>query len=593
MKNKVNSQQEVTIRGTATSPGIAIGPAFIFKPYSINLSELDTKVQDISAEIRHFESAIKKVLESLTYAQINSEANYQNQFSEIFESQKAFLKDPVLIKEIKQEIDQSKHSAANVVSRILSGKSDYFINLENTYFRERAYDILDLKQKLVHALLGINIDYRLSNPAVVVAEMLSPSDTILFNRNFILGFLTDKGGKTSHAAIMARSLQIPSVVNGVNLSKIIQQGDFLIIDGLEGEVIINPSSSTRKKYEKLHHDYIRYKKALHKENRKKAITKDKQSIQLLANIEFSHEISDVKKNRAEGVGLFRTESIFIEKNGLPNEEEQFEVYKKLAEQLNPAGVVIRTIDLGGDKLIAGYTESDEMNPFLGWRAIRFCLDKPEIFKTQLRAILRAGAFGEIRILVPMVSSVNEIIHTQKLIEEAKTELLFNDMAFSNRIPLGIMIETPAAATMAHVFAKYVDFFSIGTNDLTQYVLAIDRTNDKVAHSYNTFNPSVLFLIANTIKAAQQNDIGVTLCGEFSAVPEAIPLLLGMGLRSFSMNPFSLPEVKIIIRNLDISECRVFYDSVKNLHTENEIEDKCRKFLNKRLPGLKLLKKEKN
>lgn len=579
----------MVLKGIPTSPGIAIGPAYIFRPFSINMSELEVRIADVDAEIAHFENAIEKVLEQLEYAQMNSEENYDDQFSDIFESQKAFLRDPYLINEIKQNISNSKHSAAHVISKVLSEKSEHFINLENTYFRERAYDIIDLKQKLIHALLGIDIDYQLSKPSIVIAEILTPSDTINFNRNFILGFLTDKGGKTSHAAILARGLRIPSVVNGSNLSKFIQHDEMIIVDGFSGKIILNPDEATKDRYLQLQDEFQSFEDELLKEIDKEARTIDEKHIYLHANIEFLHEVNDVKINRADGIGLFRTESLYIGKKAEPTEEEQLDVYTKLLEQLHPAPVVIRTMDLGGDKLLEGYSSDNESNPFLGWRAIRFCLDRPQVFKTQLRAIYRAGPAGNVKILLPMISSVEEMMRVTEIIDEIKRELQLKDIPFSDHVELGIMIETPSAAMLIPFLANYADFFSIGTNDLTQYVLAIDRTNARVSKYYNTFNPAVLQIIEQSIRLAETYEREITLCGEFAAVPEAIPLLLGMGLKHLSMTPFYLPEAKKIIRSVDTGQCRQLLEEVKQLSTADAVEKECTQFLKNHVPDLKFLK----
>jgi len=579
-------RREVVIQGTSLSPGIASGSVFVFKPHTINLSELDLTSTDAGKEILYLDSACSKVHEQLSYAQEVSELNYKEEFSEIFESQKAFLKDPVLLSEIREEIQESGQTAAHAISKVLSGKSQHFINLENTYFRERAFDILDLKQKLIHALLGIDTDYQLSHPSIVVAEMLSPVDTVHFNRNFLLGFLTDKGGETSHSAIMARGLKIPAVVNDTNLSKIIQQNDYLIIDGFSGQIIINPTDKTKKSFiqnQKAHQKSIRqFKKLAHK----KALTKDGKKIEILANVEFIHEISDAKINGAEGIGLYRTESLFIERGGATDEDTQFDIYRQMAEQVSPNSVVIRTIDLGGDKLIDGYGPGNEQNPVLGWRAIRFCLDNPLIFKTQLKAICRAGAYGNIKILLPMITSIEEIVQTKQIIKEVEYILDESGKEFKKNIELGIMVETPAVAVMADRFAKYVDFFSIGTNDLTQYALAIDRANNNVAHSFNTFHPTILKMIENSVQAAQENIIPVSLCGEFATIPEAIPLLLGMGLKSLSMNPFFIPEIKEILRSLNLEVCKSFYESVIMLDNPFEIKRQSRKFIEEHIPKFK-------
>ena len=588
MKNNISaSGKEIIIKGTATSPGIAVGSVFIFRPYSINTSELDLQIENIEQEIVFFDNAIEQVTKKLNYSQNKSELRYGAQFTEIFESQIAFLKDPELLKEIKQEIRDSGFSAAYGVSKILSQKSDHFINLENTYFRERAFDIIDLKQKLIHALLGIDSNYQLNNPSIVVAEMLSPSDTIQFNRNFILGFLTDRGGKTSHAAILARGLKIPSVVNGYNLSQVLQQGDYIIIDGFRGMIIIRPTEETKQEYLKYQQDYDKFEQDLAKYLDRPSVTADGKEIEFLANIGFPHEIVEVDKNKAAGVGLFRTENIFIETQAEPTEEAQYEIYKQLAEKLNPRPLVIRTIDLGGDKLLENYNLESELNPFLGWRAIRFCLDRPDIFATQLRAILRASVYGNIKILVPMISAVEEILQTRAMIDKLQQELREKKIPFSDNIPLGVMIETPAAAMAAHLYVPYVNYFSIGTNDLTQYVLAIDRTNEKVSKLYNTFNPAVLEFIYRTIRTGIENNIDVSVCGEFAALPEAIPILLGMGLRSFSMSSAYLAEAKRIISSLDLKSCMKLYEDIRQLDQAEIIEKKCRDFIMKKIPDLKL------
>ena len=589
MKNEeAKNKREVILEGIATSPGIAIGPVYIFNPYSINLSELELETDDVDTEIVLFEKARLKVLEQLSYSQSNSEV-YGSQFNEIFETQKAFLNDSVLMDEIIQTIKDKKKSAVHTVTEVLSRKSDYFINLENTYFRERAFDILDLKQKLILFLVGINIDYHLSHPSIVVAESLSPADTIHFNRNFILGFLTDKGGKTAHAAILARGLKIPAVVNGISLSKLIIQDDILVVDGFNGTIVINPSEETIQKYRSLQGDYKKFEDGLLKDIQNLAETKDGQKIQLLANIDLVEEINDVESSYADGVGLFRTENIFLDEDKEPGEENQFNIYKRLAEQIAPKQVVIRTIDIGGDKLLEGYGHRREPNPYLGWRAIRFCLDRPELFKTQLRAIYRASVFGNIKVLIPLVSSIDEVIRTKIIIDEVKSDLTKKGIAFNNDLHIGLMIETPAAAILADSFAEHADYFSIGTNDLTQYVLAIDRTNDRVSKYYNSFNPAVLKMVWKAIKAAKNKGIDITLCGEFGAQPEAIPLLIGMGLRSFSMTPQYILEAKLIVRSLSIEQCENLFKTVINLQTADEIEKKCREVIQSIIPDAKLLK----
>ncbi|MCB0283606.1 MAG: phosphoenolpyruvate--protein phosphotransferase [Calditrichae bacterium] len=584
MKSKTR-QKQVVIKGQATAPGIAIGRAFLFKPFEINLAELNSTAEDVKQEINLFLAARDKVMDRLDFARKQSIDSYDDQFSQIFESQISFLNDPVLIDEIRTKIKQDNYSAVYAVSRILSQKSDHFINLENTYFRERAFDIIDLKQQLLLALLGIKIDYHLTAPSVIVAENLSPADTINFNRNFILGFLTDHGGYTSHSSILARGLRIPSVVNGKQLSTIITDYDELIVDGFEGTIIINPDKSTLNRYAKIKKEHEKHAALLESLNKEEAVTLDNESITLLANIEFAQEVNDVIKYRADGVGLFRTEAMFLEKSRIPNEEQQFKVYKKIASGLSNKPFIIRTVDLGGDKLMEGYTDKSEQNPFLGWRAIRYCLDNPEIFKMQIRAIIKAAQYGTVKLLIPMVNSVGEILQTKEYLAEAMQEVREAGAGGTEKIEIGIMVETPAAAIMSDTLAKYVDFMSIGSNDLTQYTLAVDRTNSKVAKSYNPFDPAVLELMHITITSAKNNNIPVSICGEFAGVQAAVPLLLGMGLRSLSVAPHTIPVIKKIIRSVNIESCIKLYEKIQTFHHASEIEDACIKYLNKNIPEL--------
>ncbi len=589
----VPEKRMILVRGSATAPGIAIGPAYVFKPYSINLQEFNPAKIDSKSEKTLFAAALKKVLEQLEYANGISEKSYGVEFSGIFESQKAFLSDQTLIDEIHDEIDKKNISAAHAVNAVLSAKSEHFINLENKFFRDRAFDIIDLKQKLVLALLGREINYQLNYPGVVVAEDLSPTDTVNFNRNLILGLLTDHGGATSHTAILARGLNIPAIVNGNNLSTVIKNRDMVIVDGFSGDIVINPDKVTLQHYRELKKRREHRDRMLLAGVGKDCVSADGVEIRVMANVEFAHEVEDVERFQADGIGLYRTEALFLERRALPDENEQYLIYKQLYKALDSKPLILRTIDLGGDKLLDGYKAEWEPNPFLGWRAIRFCLDNPLVFRAQLRAAMRAAGGKELDLLLPMISSVSELESARKIIENVFDELQREGVETACSVRVGVMIETPAAAVMADVLATKADFLSIGSNDLTQYVLAVDRTNNKVAKTYNAFDPAVIRLMAQTVAAAEKASIPVSLCGEMASVPSAVPLLLGMGLRVLSVTPQFVPLIKNIVRHLNCKDCGQLYQRVVKLSYADQVEQQCQIFFNDNMEQLNLSLEEKS
>jgi phosphotransferase system enzyme I (PtsI) len=465
---------------------------------------------------------------------------------------------------------------------------DYFMGLENEYFRERALDIQDLKHKLLHAIFGLGTEYQISIPSVVFADYLSPSDTVHFNRNLILGFATDTGGKTSHAAIIARSLHLPYVINKRNLSKIVQSDDFIILDAYAGKMVINPTEGTIESYKEQKKKYLDIEINLLKESKLPTMTLDGIHIDVMANVEFLHEIGDIMSSGANGIGLFRTEGVFLEKDGLPDEEEQCQIYRRFSEEMKDLPVVLRTLDAGGDKILKDLEQPEEQNPFLGWRAIRFCIDEQDIFKTQLRAIFRANVNNNIKILIPMVSCLREIQETKKIIKEVKKELTSQGQIFYPDTEIGIMIEIPAAALMSDVFAKEVDFLSIGTNDLTQYTLAVDRTNQKIARLFNDMHPAVLRLMETTIKNANSLEKEISICGELAGNPEAIAILLGLGLRKLSMSPNLIPKIKKVIRSLSIAECEKLVEKILTLSSVLEVSEHTKKFYKQKISSADLL-----
>lgn len=583
-KNPFKLKKEVSLEATPIVPGLAMGPAFHFRKVSFSIDDLDYKIESVDCEIERFRVACSETTKSLKKTKKLSSAVYEDQFLEIFESQISLLQDKIFLKEIENMIKEDICSAAHAVFKVFREKMDYFFGLENEYFRERALDIQDLKHKLLHAIFGVGTEYQVSIPSIIFAEYLSPSDTIHFNRNFILGFVTDSGGATSHAAIVARSLHLPYVLNDRSLSKIVQNDDFIIIDGYDGRVIINPKQTTISKYAKLKKTYTDIEIKLQKESEKPAITNDGVHIDILANVEFVHEISDVQSFGANGIGLFRTEGIFLEKDTLPSEEDQYQIYRRFSEAMGDNPIVLRTLDAGGDKVLKDLEQPEEQNPFLGWRAIRFCIDEVDIFKTQLRAVLRANVKRNIKLLIPMISCLREIHETKRILNEVRQELTAEGKEFFSEIDMGIMIEIPAAAIMSDIFSAEVDFLSFGTNDLTQYTLAVDRTNQKIAHLFNDMHPAIIRLMQQTIQNATKLNKEISICGELAANPTAIPILLGLGLRKLSISPFMIPRIKKVIRSFSITECEAFVEQVLKLSSALEVKNESKRFFDKNISG---------
>jgi phosphoenolpyruvate-protein phosphotransferase (PTS system enzyme I) len=585
-KDKIKKQSEFD--ALSLSPGIAMGPSFLFRRFTIDLDEYDYKVTDITKEINIFSKACESTRKNLLYTQQLSKKLYEGEFSDVFESQVAILEDTIFLQEIENDIKNGKKSAAVAISEIFKKKKEHFLNLDNEYFRDRALDIADLKQKLLHEIFGIGTDYQLSVPSIIFAEMLTPSDTIHFNRNLILGFVTDTGGKTSHASIMAKSLHIPSVVNSDNLSKLIKSGDYLILDGYAGKIYVNPSQENIDECIERKSKFEDHRAGLVKESKLPSKTIDNEKIKVYANVEFFDELDEVNSNGGEGIGLFRTEGLFFERDEIPSEEEQYVLYKKFADKLKDQPIILRTVDAGGDKLIKDINRAQENNPFLGWRGIRVYIDEPELFKNQLRAIMRSNLHGNVKILLPMVSCIRELFKAKEIIEEVKIQLKKDKIKFNPDTELGIMIETPAAAMMIDIYLNEVDFFSIGTNDLTQYTLAVDRTNMKIAKLFNDTHPAVLRLIKNVVEFCNKNNKEVSVCGELAGNPKAIAILLGMGVRILSVSPILIPEIKKIIRSLSLGDCKNLADTVLCCNDALEVNEKANKFFEDKIPGYEYL-----
>ncbi len=567
------------VSGILVSPGIAFAKALLLKEEPIVINNRQILDNKIDAEIERFKEARQKSSEQLNAIMERAKTTLGEDKAAIFEGHIMLLEDEDLEQEVISRI-QSKHSSADAaVQSVFETQAKELENLDDEYLKERAADIRDIGKRLLKNILGIEIVdlSAISQPCILVATDLTPSETAQLNLDMVLGFITDAGGRTSHTSIMARSLEIPAIVGTSNATQAIKQGDFVILDAINNAIYINPDHTTEEKLKQVQTKYIADKEELAKLKDLPAVTLDGHQVEICANIGTVRDIAGADRNGYEGVGLYRTEFLFMDRDAYPNEEEQFKAYKEVAESTNGLSIIVRTMDIGGDKDVPYMHLPKEENPFLGWRAIRICLDRKEILHAQLRAILRASAFGKLRIMFPMIISVEEIRILKSEINILKEQLTAEGKAFDKEIEIGVMIETPAAAVIARHLAKEVDFFSIGTNDLTQYTLAVDRGNELISHLYNPFSPSVLTLIKNVIDASHKEGKWTGMCGELAGDERATILLLGMGLDEFSMSAVSIPKIKKLIRNTNYEEAKKFADTALEKATAKEITDLIEKY----------------
>ncbi|HAM1486152.1 TPA: phosphoenolpyruvate--protein phosphotransferase [Listeria monocytogenes] len=565
------------LKGIAASDGIAIAKAYLL--VEPDLSYEKTEVTDVESEVKRFESALEVSRTELSMIREKAAKDLGEDKAQIFDAHLLVLNDPELTGPIEESIKNSKTNAETALQETTDMFIGMFESMDNEYMRERAADIKDVRKRVLSHLLGVTIP----NPAlideevVVVAADLTPSDTAQLNRNFVKGFVTDIGGRTSHSAIMARSLEIPAVVGTKEVTASVAKNDIVIIDGLEGNVIIHPTEEQIAHYEKIKSDFALQQAEWDKLKNEKTVSKDGVHVELAANIGTPNDLEGVISNGGEAVGLYRTEFLYMGRDNFPTEEEQFEAYKAVVSGMDGKSVVVRTLDIGGDKTLPYLELPEEMNPFLGFRAIRLCFTNEELFRTQLRALLRASVYGNLKIMFPMIATVNEFRQARDILLDEKAKLKAAGTEVSDSIELGIMIEIPAAAVLADQFAKEVDFFSIGTNDLIQYTMAADRMNERVSYLYQPYNPSILRLVKMVIDASHKEGKWTGMCGEMAGDQTAVPLLLGLGLDEFSMSASSILKSRSLIKRLDQSEMVKLAEEALNKSTAEEVVELVEKY----------------
>ena len=552
------------IKGIPASPGIAIGKAFLYKENNLEILEKSilSKEEELERLIKGREVA-KKQLEEIKE---NTLQKLGKDKADIFEGHITLLEDEELFSEIDSKISEKKCTAEFALNEAIDEYANMLANLEDAYFKERAGDLRDIGKRWLYGVMNVQVVdlSKLEPETIIVARELNPSDTAQINLENVLAFVTEIGGKTAHSSIMARSLELPAVVGVGTVLENLEDNQILIVDALNGEVIVNPDEETLKIYREKWENFLK--------------EKDGTKVDVWGNIGSPNDLKGIISNGGFGIGLYRTEFLFMEKDSFPTEDEQFEAYKIVAEGLKGYPVTIRTMDIGGDKSLPYMELPQEENPFLGWRAIRVCLDRQEILKTQFRALLRASKYGQIKIMLPMIMDIEEVRKAKAIFENCKKELREKGIEFDEKIMLGIMVETPAVAFRAKHFAKECDFFSIGTNDLTQYTLAVDRGNEKIANLYDTYNPAVLQAIKMLIDGAHEGGIKISMCGEFAGDENAVAILFGMGLDSFSMSGISIPRVKRILMKLDKKECEKLVERILELSTASEIKNEVKEFM---------------
>ena len=568
---------ERILRGIAVSPGVSRGKVIVLTKQADRVPEQHLPEDQVAAEVQRFEQSLIDTRRDIAEMQAEVNERLGAQEASIFDAHLLVLEDPMLIDEVTRRIVNERLTAEYAFQQVAERFIEGLSAIDDEYLRERSADMRDVAQRVMQNLLGYeerHETYRITEPCIIISHDLTPSQTAQLNKRLVLGFATDIGSKTSHTAIMARSLRIPAVVGLHDASKLLANGQYVLLDGFNGLVVINPTDQTLFEYGQLVRRQVTLEEKLRETRDQAAVTLDGARIVLSANIEQPSDAEAVTQSGAEGVGLFRTEYLFINRDVLPTEEEQYHAYREVAAALKPLPVIIRTLDLGGDKFLSHLQVPEEMNPFLGWRAIRFCLQEKDIFRAQLRAILRASAEGNVKMMYPMISCSEEVDQANALLEECKRELRQENTPFNDALEVGVMVEIPSAALAAGSLARKVKFFSVGTNDLIQYALAVDRLNEKIAHLYEPAHPAILRLIQMTVEAGKKAGIWVGVCGEMAGDPIMVPLLLGLGVEELSVAPLSVPKIKYLIRRIKMSEAKELAECALRCETPLEITTNC-------------------
>jgi phosphotransferase system enzyme I (PtsI) len=585
MTDKDQNRDEITLKGIPASPGIAIGPAYVFHKDGPVVLERSINEQDVEQELKKLARALAHAGKELEKIVEFAEKQLGSKQARIFEAQRMILDDSILFDSIRKRVRKELKNVEFIVREEIGKYHTIMLASKDEYTRERANDVEDVQNRILRNLQEQRLVSKIEGSHIIVSKNLAAADALVLSRNDVLGYLTEIGGATSHMVLLARALNIPAIVGLHNISTMIHKDDVVVFDGYNGTVVINPSAETRKKFEEKREEHREFEGHLTALRDLPAETLDGHRVQLSANVELEEELGFVKRQGADGIGLYRSETLLLGKEVFPSEEEQFKHYKNVAEGAFPKHVIIRTFDIGGDKLMAQSVK--ENNPFLGWRGIRVMLDMPNIFLHQLRAILRASAKKNISIMFPMVSHLKEVRKAKELLEVAKSQLVERKMPFDPDIQVGIMIEVPAAAVIAEDLAREVSFLSIGTNDLIQYLLAVDRGNEIVSDLFQEFHPAVIRFLRRIIERGKIKDVWVGMCGEMAGDPLATMLLLGLGLDEFSVVPHVLPEIKKIIRSVHYSEAKHLAEKVLTMETEDEIKSYMKEVMKLKFPDIPL------